>query len=86
MATTISNIRCICTAPSGIRLVIVRVDTNVDGLYGLGCATFTQRPLAVVEAVDKYLAPFLHGRDVHEITDIYQAAQMSSYWRHGRCL
>ncbi len=52
----------------------------------MGCATFTQRPLAVIEAVKKYLDPFLHGRDVDEIEDIFQAAQMSSYWRSGPVL
>ncbi len=74
----IENIRCIATAPAGIRLVVVKVETSVDGLYGLGCATFTQRPLAVIEAVEKYLAPFLRGRNVDEIEDIWQAAYLST--------
>ena len=39
--TEITNIRTILTAPDGIALVVVRVDTDQDGLYGLGCATFT---------------------------------------------
>ena len=34
MAVTIENIRVICTAPEGINLLAVRVDTNVPGLYG----------------------------------------------------
>ena len=84
--TTITNIRSICTAPADIRLVVVKVETSEPGLTGLGCATFTQRPLAVVEAVDKYLAPFLVGRNVSEIEDIYQSAQLSSYWREGPVL
>ncbi|HTE17943.1 MAG TPA: starvation-sensing protein RspA, partial [Armatimonadota bacterium] len=42
MPVTITNIRTILTAPNGIRLVVVRVDTSEPGLYGLGCATFTQ--------------------------------------------
>ena len=46
MAVTIENIRVICTAPEGINLLAVRVDTNVPGLYGLGCGTFSYRHLA----------------------------------------
>jgi mannonate dehydratase len=83
---TIKDVRAICTAPAGIRLVIVRVETSEHGLYGLGCATFTQRPLAVVTAVDEYLKPFLVGRDVDQIEDIWQAATLSSYWRSGPVL
>ena len=82
----ITNIRTTCTAPEGIRLVIVRVDTSEPGLYGLGCATFTERPLAVVTAVEQYLRPFVAGRDPDNIEDIWQAAQLSSYWRNGPVL
>ena len=82
----IERIRCIETAPAGIRLVIVKIETSEAGLYGLGCATFTQRPRAVVEAVRHYLDPFLQGRDVDEIEDIYWSANMSSYWRNGPVL
>ncbi|MGE0608008.1 MAG: enolase C-terminal domain-like protein [Pirellulales bacterium] len=86
MNTRIEKIRCIATAPAGIRLVIVKVETTDPGLYGLGCATFTQRPLPVIEAVEKYLDPFLHGRNVSEIEDIFLAANMSSYWHNGPVL
>ena len=82
----ITDVRTVCTAPEGTRLVIVRVDTSEPGLYGLGCATFTQRPLAVVTAVEQYLKPFVTGRDPDNIEDIWQAAQLSSYWRHGPVL
>jgi mannonate dehydratase len=82
----ITAVRAICTAPDGIRLVVVRVETSEPGLYGLGCATFTQRPLAVVSAVRDYLEPFLLGRDPDDIEDIYQAAYVSSYWRSGPVL
>jgi mannonate dehydratase len=82
----IENIRCIATAPADLRLVVVKVETSDDGLYGLGCATFTQRPLAVIEAVDQYLTPFLRGRSVDEIEDIWQSAYVSSYWRQGPVL
>jgi mannonate dehydratase len=82
----IADVRAICTAPSGIRLVVVKVETTDHGLYGLGCATFTQRPLATVAAIDDYLRPFLVGRRVDDIEDIWQAAYLSSYWRSGPVL
>jgi mannonate dehydratase len=86
MPVTITNIRTILTAPNGIWLVVVKVETSEPGLYGLGCATFTQRALAVQAAVDQYLAPFLKGRDVDDIEDIWQTAFVSSYWRNGPVL
>jgi mannonate dehydratase len=82
----IRDVRVICTAPDGIRLVIVKIETTEPGLYGLGCATFTQRPLAVVTAIEEYLKPFILGRDPHDIEDIYQTAYVSSYWRSGPVL
>ena len=75
----ITAVRPICTAPDGIRLVVVKVQTSEPELYGLGCATFTQRPLAVVAAVRDYLEPFLVGRDADQIEDIFQSAFVSSY-------
>jgi mannonate dehydratase len=82
----ITDISTILTAPNRIRLVIVKVLTSEPGLYGLGCATFTQRALAVQTAVDKYLKPFLVGRDVDQIEDVWQSSYVSSYWRNGPVL
>ena len=83
---TIRDIRVILTEPDNIRLVIVKVETSEPGLYGLGCATFTQRPSTVVAAVEDYLRPFLIGRDVADIEDIWQSSYVSSYWRNGPVL
>ncbi len=83
---TIRDVRVIVTAPDSIRLVVVKIETSEPGLYGLGCATFTQRPLAVKTAIEEYLRPFLIGRDVHDIEDIWQASFYSSYWRSGPVL
>ena len=84
--THITDVRAILTAPAGIRLVVVRVDTNQPGLYGLGCATFTQRARVVVTAIDEYLKPFLVGKNPFEIEDIWQSSFVSSYWRNGPVL
>jgi mannonate dehydratase len=82
----IARVRTICTAPDGIRLVVVKIETTEPGLYGLGCATFTQRPLAVVAAIEHYLEPLLVGRDPNDIEDIFQSSFVSSYWRSGPVL
>lgn len=82
----ITDIRTILTAPNGIRLVIVKVLTSEPGLYGLGCATFTQRAQVVQAAVEQYLKPFLLGRNPDEIEDIWQSSYVSSYWRNGPVL
>src|SRR5262245_22113344 len=82
----IRDIKTILTAPDRIRLVIVKVETTEPGLHGWGCATFTQRAYVVETAIEKYLKPFLIGRNVDEIEDIWQSSYMSSYWRNGPTL
>ena len=83
----ITDVRAILTAPPGLpRTVIVKVETDQPGLYGYGCATFTQRAKAVVTAVDEFLRPFLKGKDPDQIEDIWQTMYVSSYWRNGPVL
>jgi mannonate dehydratase len=82
----ITKVKAIATAPNGIELVVVKVETSEPGLYGLGCATFRQRAHAVVVAIDKYLDDFCRGKSVHNIEDIWQTAYVSSYWRNGPVL
>src|SRR5437660_2787423 len=82
----ITKVRAIFTAPARIRLCVVKVETSEPGLYGVGCATFTQRIRTVVTAVDEYLAPFLAGKDADNIEDIWQSMYQSSYWRNGPVL
>ena len=83
---TITGVRAIGTAPAGANLVIVKVETSEPGLYGVGCATFTQRAEVVVTAINNYLGDFCAGRDVDNIEDLWQALFVSSYWRNGPVL
>src|SRR5207237_9504799 len=82
----ITKVKAILTAPARVRLCVVKVETSEPGLYGVGCATFTQRIRTVVTAVDEYLAPFLAGKDADNIEDIWQSMYQSSYWRNGPVL
>lgn len=83
MATTISRIRVICTAPEGINLAVVKVETNQPGLYGLGCATFSYRYLTVKHLIETYLEPLLKGRSVEDIEELWQLMHQNGYWRNG---
>jgi mannonate dehydratase len=82
----IKDIQVITTQPRGVRLVVVKILTDQDGLYGYGCATFTQRADLVVPAVEKYLKPLLLGKPADRIEDTWQACYNSSYWRNGPVL
>jgi mannonate dehydratase len=82
----IKDISVITTEPAGVRLIVVKIQTDQDGLYGYGCATFTQRADLVVEAVNRYLKPLLLGRPADAIEDTWEAMYNSSYWRNGPVL
>ncbi len=82
----ITDVRCILTAPGDIGLAVVKVETSEPGLYGIGCATFTQRLLAVRSAVEDHLRPMLVGRDPSRIEETWQLVYQNAYWRNGPVL
>ena len=81
----IRDVRVIVTQPTA-NLNVVKIETNEPELYGLGCATFTQRALVVETAVNDYLHPFLIDKDPADIEDIWQSCNVSAYWRNGPIL
>lgn len=83
---TIQDVRTIVTHPGRSQLIIVKVITSEPGLYGLGCATYKQRFHAVVTAIEKHIKPFVVGRAVARIEEIWQMGMVNGYWRNGPVL
>lgn len=79
----ITNVKTFLTCPYDINLVVVRVETDQPGLYGLGCATFTQRCKAVVTLIDEYIKPLILGREAGEIQELWSLINQNAYWRNG---
>lgn len=86
MSPIITDIKTIVTQPDRDRLLIVKVLTSEPGLYGVGCATFTQRAFAVQAAIERHIKPLVIGRDVSRIEDTFQMARVNGYWRNGPVL
>jgi mannonate dehydratase len=83
MSVLITDIKVVLTAPEGINLVVVKVETNQPGLVGYGCATFAYRHLAVKCLIEEYLKPLLVGRDAQTIEELWQLMHQNAYWRNG---
>jgi len=79
----ITDVKTILAQPGGEHLVVVKVLTNEPGLYGVGCATHGERPLAVAAAIDQHVKPLLIGKDCDRIEDVWQTSYVASYFRSG---
>ncbi len=79
----IKDVGVIECSPQGSRLTVVKIITDQPGLYGYGCATFTQRADLIRPAVEKYLRPLLIGKPADRIEDTWQMCYDSSYWKNG---
>ena len=86
MALKITAVETHLTMPAGSRLIVVKVRTSEPDIYGLGCATFTQRHMAVKAALDHHVGPFVLGKDPANIRDIWQSSMVNGYWRNGPVL
>ena len=74
------------TNGAGMRFIVVKLLTSEPGLYGLGCATFTQRYHAVQAALEYHVKPFVLGKDVSRIEELFQMNMVQGYWRNGPVL
>ena len=74
------------TNGAGMRFIVVKLLTSEPGLYGLGCATFTQRYHAVQAALEYHVKPFVLGKDVSRIEELFQINMVQGNWRNGPVL
>ena len=81
----ITSCRTIVTCP-GRNYVLLRIETDEPGLYGVGDATLNGRELAVASALEDHLFPLLVGRDPDRIEDVWQSLFRGTYWRGGPVL
>ncbi|HUT35757.1 MAG TPA: enolase C-terminal domain-like protein [Planctomycetota bacterium] len=82
----IAAVQSFLTQPQKARLIVVKVLTSEPGLYGLGCATFTQRHGAVEAALRHHIGPFAIGKDPRNTEDLWHAMMVNAFWRNGPVL
>ncbi len=81
---TIKDVKVITTnGGNHYRWVFLKIITSEPGLYGIGSANNYFQTMAVVAALEDHLKPWLMGKDPDRIEDLWQSAQMRTYWRNG---
>lgn len=82
----IRGVKVIDVAGGGVHdVTIVKVTTDQPGLYGYGCASIAMpggRSKLVRAVVEHYLSPFVAGRAVDRIEQIWQLCYQSSYYKN----
>ncbi|MCC6392155.1 MAG: starvation-sensing protein RspA, partial [Bryobacterales bacterium] len=81
---TITGFKVITTSGGGnYHWIFLKLLTSEPGLYGIGSAGNHFQPFAVAAALEKHLGPWLIGKQVDRIEDLWQSAQYRTYWRNG---
>jgi mannonate dehydratase len=81
---TIKDVKVITTsAGRNYRWVFLKIITSEPGLYGIGSANDSYQTQAVVAALEKHMKPWLIGKDPDRIEDLWQSANLKTYWRSG---
>src|ERR1700722_12260967 len=81
---TIKDVKVITTnGGSHYRWIFLKIITSEPGLYGIGSANNNYETMAVIAALEDHLKPWLIGKDPGRIEDLWQSAQMRTYWRNG---
>jgi mannonate dehydratase len=81
---TIKDVKVITTsAGRNYRWVFLKIITSEPGLYGIGSANDNYQTQAVIAALEKHMKPWLIGKDPDRIEDLWQSANLKTYWRSG---
>src|SRR5271170_541233 len=81
---TIKDVKIITTTAGGnYRWVFLKIVTSEPGLHGIGSANNNYETKAVISALEDHLKPWLIGKDPNRIEDLWQSAQMKTYWPNG---
>lgn len=81
---TIKDAKVITTnGGSHYHWVFLKIVTSEPGLYGIGSANDDYQVMAVIADLENHLKPWLIGKDPDRIEDLWQSAQMRTYWRNG---
>jgi mannonate dehydratase len=81
---TIKDVKVITTnGGSHYHWIFLKIITSEPGLYGIGSANDDYQVMAVIADLEDHLKPWLIGKDPDRIEDLWQSAQMRTYWRNG---